>query len=578
MPSPTTQAAPSSLRRSPPRSPPPPRRIRTTASARRVRVPVSRNVNVPVSARARLQSALIGTERSAVRAGYLHRHQQKGRSFYGAHKYTWVWTYFVARDGILQRFDDIHGSGTGQPTIVYPLRGATVDKQKGKPKVLKISFPKSSGIHASLTLRAQNVESANTWRADLLSHCAEKQEVEEAKSEGEGKEEKEKEVSRPNPPRAVEAYSSASQISMLRPRQRGGGPNPARPITPDPSVEQALSVRVSGVATMNAMCGVLSRFSIHPPENADDEWDDAIGVELVLNEDEGKTGSSSTAATTRSTSDLVGTKGGASIRADVSLAFNEDRDDHEEVNGTYCITRAGTWLLKVAYCGHPVFGSPFRVAAQASYPDPMACVVTGDGIRRIDYSGALQTVFVEVRDKFGNTCAWRPTHDKPIDVEAAFSFADAADVVSGGGEDNIQSYRCDVKDAGAGYFEVSFAFPVGCAPQTARSCMLQIFLNGDEIKGSPFNPELNVVARIESLLHPNRRPSVHQMRSRGLLKEEGADTAEGLSSTSFSGDNSFRARRASLLESLASRDSAYQLRGRGILRQPSPTTAKRVEV
>ena len=61
----------------------------------------------------------------------------------------------------------------------------------------------------------------------------------------------------------------------------------------------------------------------------------------------------------------------------------------------------------------PVFGSPFRIAAQASDPDPAASVVSGEGIHRVDYGGASNTVLLEVRDKFGNTSSWIPRQKDP---------------------------------------------------------------------------------------------------------------------------------------------------------------------
>ena len=52
-------------------------------------------------------------------------------------------------------------------------------------------------------------------------------------------------------------------------------------------LEQALSVKVSGDGTVKATCGIQSHFSIFPPDNANDEWDDAIDVELILDGEEG---------------------------------------------------------------------------------------------------------------------------------------------------------------------------------------------------------------------------------------------------------------------------------------------------
>ena len=162
--------------------------------------------------------------------------------------------------------------------------------------------------------------------------------------------------------------------------------------------------------------------------------------------------------------------------------------------GAYCVTGSGTWLCVLPR--KPCVRSLFRIAAQASDPDPAASVVSGEGIHRVDYGGASNTVLLEVRDKFGNTSRGCPLQKDPWTFmhNCCLLMKTARRLTALAMPTHVLAKRI-----GAGYFELSFSFP-GKSPLKSKSRgMLQVFLNGSEVKGSPFYPELNVAARVESL-------------------------------------------------------------------------------
>ena len=478
----------------------------------RIRVPVENDVNVPVSARAGLRSALIAESRSHVHAGYLHRQQRKGRSYFGAEKYAWVWTYFIVRNGALQRFDDIHQMQGDRPTIVYPLGGTTITIKDGDAKIIYISFPKSSGIKKPLTLRADTEEDATTWHGALSKQCKKVTNGRQSLPESSGD-------------------FSQHDLEEAVPLQNVGGKLSQDVMEDKALVEEALTFKVNGAAVSYATCGVVSHFAINPSEHACDEWDDFINVELELDNE--------------LDNELVEHSANDKIKADVSLSYDEDADDFEVLNGTYCVTQAGTWLLKVMYQGYHVFGSPFKIAVKASSPDPMTSTASGDGLFRMEHAGASQTVVVHVRDKFGNMCAWEPSEEEdPLKVDAQFSLVKSDQYASE--IDAHETYQCHVESSGFGSYNVTYTCPSDHPHLSKSSGVLQILLNGVEIRDSPFYPQLDVRGRIQSLLQLKRRPSLQDLKSRGLLKAE--ESAEKVSDTL---EGSFKRRRELLLNSLA---------------------------